>query len=286
VTVKVPQLDGVTHRTVDARGLRFHVAEAGAGDPIVLLHGWPQHWWTWRHVVPLLVPHARLVMIDLRGFGWSQAPPGGYDKQTMADDVLAVLDALDLERVRLIGHDWGAWIGFLACAAAPERFEAFLALGSPRPLGKPPARQLLQIWRFAYQVVLAAPVVGRRLIANERFMARVIKAGAVRREAWTAEDLRAFTAVLTERPRARASVLLYRTFLAREAGRTPGGRLPTPTRIMIGAGDPAVRPFLLEGAERDADDLAVEVVPECGHFVPEERPHLVAERARALFGLR
>jgi pimeloyl-ACP methyl ester carboxylesterase len=284
--VDLPQLDGVTHRTVVAPGLRFHVAEAGAGEPIVLLHGWPQHWWVWRHVVKLLAPHARLVMIDLRGFGWSDAPPGGYDKQTMADDVLAVLDALDLRRVRLVGHDWGAWIGFLACVAAPERFEAFLALGAPRPLGKPPARQLLQIWRFGYQVVLAAPVLGRRLIANERFVGRVIAAGAVHREAWTDDDVRAFTAVLAEPARARASVLLYRTFLTREAGRTPGGRLPMPTRIMIGAGDPAIRPFLLEGAERDADDLVVEVVPDCGHFVPEERPELVAERARALFGLR
>ena len=122
MTVELPRLDGVTHRTVVARGLRFHVAEAGAGDPVVLVHGWPQHWWTWRHVVPLLAPHARLVMIDLRGFGWSDAPPGRYDKQTLADDLLAVLDALDLERVCLMGHDWGAWSGFLACLAEPERF--------------------------------------------------------------------------------------------------------------------------------------------------------------------
>ena len=281
----LPQLDGVTHRTVDARGLRFHVAEAGAGDPIVLVHGWPQHWWMWRHVVALLAPHARLVMIDLRGFGWSDAPPGGYDKQTMADDVLAVLDALGLQRVRLVGHDWGAWIGFLACATAPGRFDAFLALGAPRPQGKPPARQLLQLWRFAYQAVLAAPMLGRRLIANERFTERVIVAGAVHREGWGREDLRAFSAVLTEPARARASVLLYRTFLTREAGRSRRARLPMPTRIMVGAGDPVVRPFLLEGADRDADDLVVEVVPDCGHFVPEERPQLVAERARALFGL-
>ena len=202
----LPQLDGVTHRTVVARGLRFHVAEAGAGEPIVLLHGWPQHWWIWRHLVPLLAPHARLVMIDLRGFGWSDAPPGGYDKQTMADDVLAVLDALGLRRVCLVGHDWGAWIGFLACAAAPERFAAFLALGAPRPLGTPAPRQLLQIWRFAYQVVLAAPLLGRRLVADERFTARLIEAIAVRHEAWTADDVRAFTAVLTEPERARASV--------------------------------------------------------------------------------
>ena len=146
----LPRLDGVTHRTVPARGLRFHVAEAGAGDPIVLVHGWPQHWWMWRHVVPLLAPHAHLVMIDLRGFGWSDAPPGPYDKQTLADDLLAVLDALGLDRVGLVAHDWGAWSGFLACMAAPERFTAFLALGCPRPGGRPSARQLRVLWRLVY----------------------------------------------------------------------------------------------------------------------------------------
>jgi pimeloyl-ACP methyl ester carboxylesterase len=284
--VEVPELDGVTHHEVIARGQRFHVAEAGAGDPVVLVHGWPQHWWTWRHVVALLAPHARLVMIDLRGFGWTDAPPGAYDKQTLADDLLAVLDALALERVFLMGHDWGAWSGFLACLAEPERFAAFLALGSPRPGGRPGARPLLEVWRFGYQVAIASPVLGRRLVADRRFVERVIVAGAVQRQAWTPDDLRAFSAVLAEPARARASVGLYRTFLTREVARTPHGRLRVPTRIMLGARDPAIPAVLLDGAEDDADDVRVEIVPECGHFVPEEQPALVAQRAREAFGLR
>jgi pimeloyl-ACP methyl ester carboxylesterase len=284
--MNLPQLDGVSHRTVEARGLRFHVAEAGAGEPVVLVHGWPQHWWMWRHVVPRLAPQARLVMIDLRGFGWSNAPPGRYDKQTLADDVLAVMDALGLERVRLMAHDWGAWSGFLACLAAPERFEAFLALGSPRPSGRPNARQLREVWRFAYQVLLGSPGLGRRLIADPRFIERTILAGAVHREAWTPDDLHAFTGVLAEPARARASVRLYRTFLAREVARSPRRRLRVPTRIVVGSRDPAIPAVLLEGAERGADDLAVEIVPDCGHFVPGEQPELVAQRARALFGLQ
>jgi pimeloyl-ACP methyl ester carboxylesterase len=282
----LPHLDGVTHRTVPARGVRFHVAEAGAGDPVVLVHGWPQHWWTWRHVVPLLAPDARLVMIDLRGFGWTDAPPGAYDKQTLADDLLAVLDALDLERVCLMGHDWGAWSGFLACLAEPERFAAFLALGSPRPGGQPSARQLLEVWRFGYQVAIASPVLGRRLVADRRFVERVIVGGAVQRQAWTPDDLRAFSAVLAEPARARASVGLYRTFLTREVARTAHGRLRVPTRIMLGARDPAIPVVLLEGADDDADEVSVEIVPECGHFVAEEHPELVARRARELFALR
>jgi pimeloyl-ACP methyl ester carboxylesterase len=282
--VDLPRLDGVTHRTVPARGLRFHVAEAGAGDPIVLVHGWPQHWWMWRHVVPLLAPHAHLVMIDLRGFGWSDAPPGPYDKQTLADDLLAVLDALGLDRVGLVAHDWGAWSGFLACMAAPERFTAFLALGCPRPGGRPSARQLREFWRFGYQVAIAAPLLGRRFVMDPRFIERTIMAGTVRRQAFTPDDLRAFTAVLAEPARARASVRLYRTFLAREVARGPRGRLRVPTRIVLGDRDPAIPAVLLEGAQDDADDLSVEIVPDCGHFVPEEHPALVAERARALFG--
>jgi pimeloyl-ACP methyl ester carboxylesterase len=284
--VEVPELDGVTHREVVARGLRFHVAEAGAGAPVVLVHGWPQHWWMWRHVVPLLAPHARLVMIDLRGFGWTDAPPGAYDKQTLTDDLLAVLDALALERVCLMGHDWGAWSGFLACLAEPERFAAFLALGSPRPGGLPSARQLLEVWRFGYQVAIASPVLGRRLVADRRFVERVIVGGAVQRQAWTPEDLRAFSAVLAEPARVRASVGLYRTFVTREVARTPRGRLRVPTRIMLGARDPAIPAVLLDGADDDADDVRVEIVPECGHFVPEEQPALVAQRARETFGLR
>jgi pimeloyl-ACP methyl ester carboxylesterase len=283
--VELPPLDGVTHRTVSARGLDFHVAEAGAGEPIVLVHGWPQHWWAWRRVVPLLAPHGRLLMPDLRGFGWSNAPDDGYEKQSMADDLLALLDALELDRVRLVAHDWGAWTGFLACLAAPERFDAFVALSSPPPMGRPSPRQVLQVWRFAYQLVLAAPGLGERLVGTEAFMERLMQAGAGDPSPWTADDLHVYTGVLAEPARARASVQLYRTFLLHEAGRVPGGRLHVPTRLMTGERDHAIPPVLLEGAEREADDLAVEAIPGCGHFVPEERPELVAERALELFGL-
>ena len=85
--------------------------------------------------------------------------------------------------------------------------------------------------------------------------------------------------MLAEPARARASVRLYRTFLAREVARSPRGRLRVPTRIMLGDRDPAIPAVLLDGAQDDADDVSVEIVPECGHFVPEEHPELVAERA-------
>src|SRR4051794_16258822 len=84
-----PHVDGVTHRWVKARGLDFHVAEAGEGEDVVLcLHGWPQHWYEWRHLMPALAGAGhRVLAMDLRGFGWSDAPREGYEKENMADDV-------------------------------------------------------------------------------------------------------------------------------------------------------------------------------------------------------
>jgi pimeloyl-ACP methyl ester carboxylesterase len=117
----LPELGGVEHRFVDLPNLRMHVAEAGEGDPVVLLHGWPQNWWAWRRLIPPLAERFRVVCPDLRGFGWSDAPTGGYEKETLADDILQLLDALELRRVRMIGHDVGGFVGFLTCLRAPER---------------------------------------------------------------------------------------------------------------------------------------------------------------------
>ena len=107
-----PEIPGVEHRYVDAGGLRVHVAEAGEGDPVLLLHGWPQHHYMWRGVIERLAPQYRLLAPDLRGFGWTDTPDTGYDGETFASDQVALLDALEIERVKVVGHDWGGCSGF------------------------------------------------------------------------------------------------------------------------------------------------------------------------------
>ena len=86
----LPELPGVEHRFVDAGGLRVHVAEAGSGDPLVLQHGWPQHWLAWSKLIPALAEDYRVICPDLRGLGWSDAPPEGYEKEQLASDLLAL----------------------------------------------------------------------------------------------------------------------------------------------------------------------------------------------------
>jgi pimeloyl-ACP methyl ester carboxylesterase len=273
-----PEVAGVRNRFVDAGGLRMHVAEAGQGEPIVLLHGWPQHWYLWRDVIPLLAPHARVICPDLRGFGWTDAPGRGYDRETMARDVLALLDELGLERVRIAGHDWGGWIGFLLCLRHPARFSRFVALNIVPPWPSRDPRNLLEIWRMAYQVPLALPQLGRRAV--ELGGARLTLRAAS--DAFSDEELDAFTERL-KGDRARASELLYRTFLLREAlpvaaGRYAGLTLRVPTLLLFGERDIGIPTHTVREYARRSAALELELVPDAGHFIVDEKPELVASR--------
>ena len=126
----LPEVDGVRHRWVEARGLRFHLAEAGEGDDVVLcLHGWPQHWYEWRFLLPRLAAAGyRAIAIDLRGFGWWTRRATATRRRTWPTTSSRCSTQIGAERVRLVGHDWGGWIGYLLCLRAPERFQQYLAL--------------------------------------------------------------------------------------------------------------------------------------------------------------
>ncbi|HEX6116762.1 MAG TPA: alpha/beta fold hydrolase [Solirubrobacterales bacterium] len=289
---EIPFVEGVEHRQVLANGIRIHLAEAGDPDapPVICLHGWPQHWYLWRHLIGPLAESRRVICPDLRGLGWSEAPPGGYHKERLADDLLALVDVLEVERASLVGHDWGGWVGFLACLREPERFEAFLALAISPPFSKPTPRSLAAAWRLAYQLPLASPW-GDRVAAGLAGAAR--RPGLRRRfqfEHWDTTARDSFLGQFSEPERARASVGYYRSFLMRELPALAGGRyrdarLQVPTRLLLGSEEAVMTPAMLEVEAGSADDYEFEVVPGAGHFIVDQRPELVLERARALFGL-
>jgi pimeloyl-ACP methyl ester carboxylesterase len=285
-----PELDGVTHRYVDVNGTRLHVAEAGEGPAILMLHGWPQHWWVWRKVIPALSEGHRVICPDLRGFGWSDAPAGRYEIQELADDMHALLDELELEQVELIGHDWGGYAGFLLCLKAPERIRHYLALGIVHPWFEPPKPSPQALNRTAYQFVLASPGLGSGVLRHAPgFVKLVHKRGSHPDMRWTEAELDCFAQSFRRRDHALASSHVYRSFLLRELPRLRKGhyrsqRLTVPTRILAGVADPVIRGDILAGFEPYADEMSVEIVERCGHFVAEEQPDLVIERARELFG--
>jgi pimeloyl-ACP methyl ester carboxylesterase len=287
----LPELPGVEHRHLDVRGLRLHVAEAGGGPPIVMLHGWPQHWWQWRHLIAGLSGSYRVICPDQRGFGWSEAPArASYRKEDLADDLVALLDALGLDRVRLVGHDWGGVIGFLACLRHPQRIERYLALNTAHPFPVVDAAFLAQAWRLWYQLAIAAPWLGRRVVGGghprlARFLYRWLGGDG---HVWSAEDRALYLDGLREPARAHASVVMYRTYLLREVlptlrGRYAADRLRTPTLFLHGTRDRVLHPVFLRGYEAHADDMTLELVEGAGHWIAEERPELVLARAREFF---
>jgi pimeloyl-ACP methyl ester carboxylesterase len=226
---------------------------------------------------------------DLRGLGWTDAPARGYEKEELASDVLALLDELELDRVKLVGHDWGGWVGFLLCIREPERVERHLALNIVPPFLPIHPRELLSIWRLWYQWVIAAPGLGewavRQVASGSNPVFRWVGTGP---QAWSDQERETFLGQLRERDRARASVQYYRAFQVRELGPILRGRyrrqgLRTPTRIVFGTGERVITPHSLEAARRYADDLQVELVPNVGHFIADERPDLVLDRALSFF---
>ena len=119
-----PIVEGLTHRFVRVGGIRLHYADAGEGDPVLLLPGWPQDWYAWRAMVPLLVAqHRRVVVCDPRGFGDSDKPDSGYDLDVVAADVHGFIAAAGLDRpggIDIVAHDLGSWIAYALACAYPD----------------------------------------------------------------------------------------------------------------------------------------------------------------------
>lgn len=276
----MPSVAGVQHRWVEAAGASFHVAEAGDGPPLLLLHGWPQHWWSWREVIGPLAENYRVICPDIRGLGWSSGADGSYRWDALATDLVALLDALDLESVRLVGHDWGLIAGYRACLLYPERFERFVALAgihlwqgfATRP------KQFIRPWHVWLLGTLGAPGMTRLGMA-ERALRRWRYRGTF------SEDEAAVYLGPIRRPSAIAATVRFDrgvTFyeIARGLRQFTSWHLTVPTLHLLGEQDP-LTPDVPRNFGPHTDDMAMEVIPNCGHFIAEEAPRELLERLDA-----
>jgi len=272
------------HRFVAANGARFHVAEAGAGPLVLLLHGFPQFWWAWRTQLAALADagyHA--VAMDLRGYGASDKPPRGYDTPTSAADVAGVVRALGAQQATIVGHDWGGWIAWSMPGLQPRVTRAVGALGMAHPLtlrasltGRRQRRAARRLLTFQ------APLAPERAMGGKDGVARVLRAWAG--PGWPdAESEWRYTRAMRVPFVAHTSMEYYR-WAARSVLRTDGRRfaaaLRDPVRVPVlqihGGLDPWVLPetAALSGARVDAP-LRFELLPSAGHFLPEEAPDQV-----------
>ena len=293
------------HRYVAANGARFHVVEAqpvsspepggrsgGAelsaapGDPplVLLLHGFPEFWWTWRDQIRTLAAHGyRVAAMDLRGYGGSDKPPRGYDPLTLSRDVVGVVKALGERSAVLVGHGWGGYVAWAAAALHPREVSALCAVSAPHP------NVMLSSLRSRNAVALRHLLAMQVPTLPERRLSRA-STGFLRShlESWSSpsstfpdeETVATYQAALRLWP-APHCALEYHRWLFRSRFRGDGRRfhrymqrpVAQPVCVVNGADDPALP---RGGADRSQRQVTgpyeTHALPGVGHFPHEEAP--------------
>ncbi|MEN2743583.1 alpha/beta hydrolase [Sinomonas halotolerans] len=283
----MPQLEGVAHRWIDVRGLSMHVAEAGEGDPLILLHGFPQNWWEWHAVIARLAEHFHVVAVDQRGFGWTDAPPRGYNAQTLIGDLVGLMEQLEVPRARFLAHDWGALVAQLLAVERPDLVEALVVTGAPDVHIRPNARLLSLLPKIWHAFALAVPAVGPRLQRNHRLVRHLFTAfeppGGV-----AEDDIALYRAAMARHSRATAGSALYRNtilpaFMSIIFGAYAQREFSTPALVLIGAREPSAALQEMGHHAGRGRNITTEILPGEGHFLPDHCPGVVAERAIRFF---
>lgn len=293
-----PRIPGAESHFVGTRDVTLHVVEAGRGPLVVLLHGFPEFSWSWRHQLPALAAAGfRAVAVDLRGHGLSGRPRGvaAYGVARLAADVDELIRALGVERAAaVVGHDWGGIVGYRFAARYPQRLERLVVLNSPHPAAM--ARGLLrnaQALRSAYALAIMLPALPERALAAAdgaliRGVLRAFRATPVRDDelepyvemARRAEWLRGGLDVYRAMGRALGAAVLARVpivggVLARAApwrDAPRSGRVDAPVLVIWGEEDPFLAPHLAEPPRSLVPNVRVERLAGASHDVMLDRP--------------
>jgi pimeloyl-ACP methyl ester carboxylesterase len=276
----------VTHHFVDLPRLRMHYVEVGQGPLVVLLHGFPENWWSWRYQLqPLADAGFRVIAPDLRGYGETDKH-GPYDLDTLADDVCHLIESLGERHARIVGHDWGGGVAWHLASKRPEFCERLVVLNCPHPvvmrkklLSAPSISQLKKSWYFFFFLVPGVPewLLTRDDAGN---LVRTLKASSIDRHHCSPDELRPFRDGIQRPGAAKAMIDWYRTIvghsLTHPFSQPVYDDITAETLLIWGMKDPALGyTDLVPGTERYVPRLRVEQVPNCGHFVQSERPEHV-----------
>ena len=277
----MPEAPGFTHRYVETPGLRTHVATVGVGDPVVMLHGFPQHWWQWRQIGTGLAQRYQVICPDLRGAGWTEAQSPRMARLTMMGDLLAVMDAMGLDRVRLVAHDIGAVVAEHLAYAHPDRVCAMVLLSVPPPF-----------MSFSLRMLPAVRHLPRFLFHRRgRSIADTFDPPYVAAP-MPPETVATYLAPLT-RPEIDAAIrTIFRRVALAEMLRIAAGtyrkdRLRVPSLYVLGEKDePLTESFVRKqcgDTTRYADHLEFASIDDAAHYITDDRPDAVEDLVRDFF---
>jgi pimeloyl-ACP methyl ester carboxylesterase len=280
----------VTHRFADLGDVLIHYVIAGKGPAVVLLHGWPQTWWEWRHVIPALARNYTVIAPDMRGLGDSSRPIADYDKKTVAHDIWRlVTERLGHGSFFLVGHDWGGPTAYSLATAHPEAVRRLVILDVVIPGCGGDFSQGGRRWHHQFHMTPDLPEAltqGREDI----YLSWFYRTFAYRYDAIGPDDLKEYLRTYSQPGAMRAGFAYYRAIpqdIADNKATLDRFKLPMPVLAMGGGVSyPHGRGRGSEPEQslrRVAVDVRGEVVPECGHFIPEEAPNLLVDRLLAFF---
>lgn len=282
------KLSGFSNGYAEVNGVMLHYVTGGSGEPLVLLPGWPQTWWSYRKMMPLLAKNYKVIVVDIRGMGGSGKPPGGYDKKTMARDVYELVHELGYRQVFMCGHDIGSMVAFSFAANHPDATLKLVMLDIPHPdeswytipMIPAPGKITNKIdedhayqWCFAFHQITGLPedlLLGRVHIEQDWIFHYLL----YDETAVSPFDRAVYVNAYDSRDGIRAGNAWYQAFardITDEKDYTP---LQMP---VLGIGGPAFK-RLQNYLSKKAANLTMQKAAGSGHFIPEEKPEETAAR--------
>lgn len=273
----------IHHGYANVGSLRLHYAECGSGDDLViLLHGFPECWYSWRHQLPVLGEHYHVVAPDMRGYNLSDKPAGveNYRIELLVDDVIGLISYFGKEKAAIVGHDWGAGVAWALAQRHPNAVSKLVAMQVPPPAAwraNFTSRQLRRSWYMFFFQLPRVPECWAK--AND--FARVetlFQETSSRPGAFSAADIAVYKEALRQPGALTSSLNYYRANVFRSLRRggveTPneaGARIRVPTLFIYGEQDMAVLPETVRGVGRFVDGPYRELrIPDSGHWVQNE----------------
>ncbi|TCP29529.1 alpha/beta hydrolase [Sphingomonas sp. BK235] len=271
----IAALTGFTQRPVTANGISINAVTGGAGPPILLLHGWPETWWEWHKVMPLLAERFSVVAIDLRGAGFSDCPQGGYDKATMARDAHDAMVALGHERYAVCGHDIGGMVALAQAALHRDAVTHLAVLDVPLPGWSQWEATIARLWHFGFHINRDLP---ERLIQGREYdyIAAFMAERFYDHSTFDPSDVEVYARAMALPGRLRGGLEWYRTLAADHEAALTYKQRPLAIPVLGLGGDTRFGAQMVPMLEEFADTVTGGAIARCSHYVADERPDEVA----------
>jgi epoxide hydrolase 4 len=283
----VPSQDlpaGWAHREAVVNGVRLHYVEAGVGPLVLLLHGFPEFWYSWYHQIgPLAAAGFRVMAPDLRGYNLSDKPKGvnAYRVEALMADVAGLIRHTGESSSTVIGHDWGGVLAWLLPLHYPEIVQKRVILNAPHPAAfrRELHRNIDQLRRSWYIFFFQFPLLPEALMraGNFALLHRMLTRQPVRPGAFSANDLALYRQALAQPGALNAAINWYRAAFRRATRLDEDAPCNVPTLLIWGERDAFLSPHLTEGLEQWAPNLRVERIPDASHWVQNDAPERVNE---------